>query len=375
MRRALELAERGRGRVSPNPMVGCVLVGDDGRVVAEGWHQAVGGPHAEVEALTAAGPAARGSTAYVTLEPCNHHGRTGPCTEALIAAGVRAVVVATQDPDPRVDGRGIERLRAAGVDVTTGLLAAEAEDLNEAYNVSRRERRPFVLYKSAMSLDGKIAVSSGRSRWITSEPARESVHHWRDQYDAVAVGVNTVLLDDPALTTRLPSGGRTPLKVVFDSVARTPTTAKLFDQGPDGSPARVLVFVTEEASASRVDALRAGGAEVVALPAYRGRPRLESAMSELFAREIGSLLLEGGGTLAWDFFERRMVDRVAWFIAPKILGGSASGPVAGTGVKDLADAITLSGVRTDFVGPDLFLTGKTVYPETPAPAHGARGED
>ena len=375
MRRALELAERGRGRVSPNPMVGCVLVGDDGRVVAEGWHQAVGGPHAEVEALTAAGPAARGSTAYVTLEPCNHHGRTGPCTEALIAAGVRAVVVATPDPDPRVDGRGIERLRAAGVDVTTGLLAAEAEDLNEAYNVSRRERRPFVLYKSAMSLDGKIAVSSGRSRWITSEPARESVHRWRDQYDAVAVGVNTVLLDDPALTTRLPSGGRTPLKVVFDSVARTPTTAKLFDQGPDGSPARVLVFVTEEASASRVDALRAGGAEVVALPAYRGRPRLESAMSELFAREIGSLLLEGGGTLAWDFFERRMVDRVAWFIAPKILGGSASGPVAGTGVKDLADAITLSGVRTDFVGPDLFLTGKTVYPETPAPAHGARGED
>lgn len=362
MRRALELAERGRGRVSPNPLVGCVLVDAEGSTVAEGWHAEVGGPHAEVVALAAAGEAARGSTAYVTLEPCNHHGRTGPCTEALIAAGVARVVIAGLDPDPRVDGRGIERLRAAGVEVESGLLAAEAAELNEAYLVSRREKRPFVLYKTAMSLDGKIAVSSGRSRWITSEPARELVHRWRDEYDAVAVGVNTVLLDDPALTTRLPGGGRSPLKVVFDSVARTPAGARLFAPGADGEPAKVLLFVTEEASESRVEALRERGAEVVVVAASRGRPRLESVMADLHAREVTSLLLEGGGTLAWDFFERGMIDRVAWFIAPKILGGSASGPVAGKGVKSLSEAITLDGVTTRFVGPDLFLTAKVVYP-------------
>ena len=370
MRRALELAARGRGRVSPNPLVGCVLVDPGGRVVGEGWHAAVGGPHAEVNALRAAGEAARSATAYVTLEPCNHHGRTGPCTEALIEAGVAKVVVAALDPDPRVDGHGIERLKAAGIAVETGLLAAEAAALNETYLVSKRERRPFVLYKTAMSLDGKIAVSSGRSRWITSEPARALVHRWRDEHDAVAVGVNTVLLDDPALTTRLPDGGRSPLKVVFDSVARTPATARLFAPGPDGERAKVLIFVTEEASESRVTALREAGAEVVEVAASRGRPRLESVMADLYAREVTSLLLEGGGTLAWDFFERRMVDRVAWFIAPKVLGGSASGPVAGTGVKSLHEAITLDEVRTEFVGPDLYLTARAVYPDAPRKSSG-----
>lgn len=363
MRRALVLAENGRGRVSPNPLVGCVIVAGDGQVVGEGWHAAAGGPHAEVEALATAGGAARGGTAYVTLEPCNHHGRTGPCTEALLAAGITKVVAAQEDPDPRVSGLGLARLREAGVEVEVGLLAAEAAAINESYLVSRRERRPFVLYKSAMSLDGKIAVSSGRSRWITDEAARALVHRWRDEYDAVAIGVNSVLLDDPALTTRLP-GGRTPLKVVFDSVARTPTTSKLFEVGPDGAAARVLIFVTEEASSSRVEALAELGAEVIVTPASRGRPRLESALHDLYTRDITSVLLEGGGTLAWDFFERRAVDRVAWFIAPKILGGSASGPVAGTGVTSLAGAITLSDVRTEFVGPDLYLTGKVDYPES-----------
>src|SRR5690606_17941493 len=214
MRRALALAAKGRGRVSPNPMVGCVLVSPAGMVVGEGWHAEVGGPHAEVEALAHAGEAARGATAYVTLEPCNHHGRTGPCTTALLAAGVSRVVAAMEDPDPRVSGMGLARLREAGVAVGSGLLAVAAAELNESYLLSRREKRPFVLYKSAMSLDGKIAVSSGRSRWITSEPARALVHRWRDEYDAIAIGVNSVLLDDPALTTRLPAG-RTPLKVVF----------------------------------------------------------------------------------------------------------------------------------------------------------------
>ncbi|HEX7000919.1 MAG TPA: bifunctional diaminohydroxyphosphoribosylaminopyrimidine deaminase/5-amino-6-(5-phosphoribosylamino)uracil reductase RibD, partial [Trueperaceae bacterium] len=204
MRRALELAGRGRGRTSPNPLVGCVIVDESGTVVGEGWHPYAGGPHAEAAALSAAGAAARGATAFVNLEPCDHHGRTPPCTEALIAAGLRSVVVAHLDPDGRVSGRGVKRLEAAGIDVSVGLLAREAERLNEAYLTSQRLGRPHVLYKTAASLDGKIATRTGESRWITGEAARRRVHEWRDEVDAVAVGVTTVLQDDPALTTRLP---------------------------------------------------------------------------------------------------------------------------------------------------------------------------
>src|SRR5690606_39696851 len=201
MRLALALAERGRGRVSPNPLVGCVVV-KDGEVVGEGWHARAGGPHAEVAALAAAGDRARGATVYVTLEPCDHHGRTPPCTEALLAAGLDRVVAATLDPNPLVDARGVARLKQGGVQVDVGLLARQAEQQNEVFRVAPRERRPFVPYQTAMSLDGKIAVRTGRSRWITGESSRDRVHRWRDEFDAVAVGINTVLLDDPALTTR-----------------------------------------------------------------------------------------------------------------------------------------------------------------------------
>lgn len=360
MRLALTLAERGRGRVSPNPLVGCVVV-HDGTVVGEGWHAQAGGPHAEVVALAAAGERTRGATVYVTLEPCDHHGRTPPCTEALLDAGVARVVAATLDPNPLVDGRGVARLQQGGVRVDVGLLAAEAEEQNEVFRVAQRERRPFVLYKTAMSLDGKIAVRTGRSRWITGETARDRVHRWRDQFDAVAVGINTVLLDDPLLTTRI-EGGRTPRKVVFDSVARTPTTARLFDEDPQGVPGRVTVFVTDEAPAARVAALRDRGAEVVAVSARRGRPDVAAALAELHARDVTSLLLEGGGTLAWDFFACRSVDRVAWFIAPKLLGGSAAGPLGGLGVASVDEAFTLDGVRTETIGHDLLVTGKVRYP-------------
>lgn len=361
MRLALTLAERGRGRVSPNPLVGCVVV-KDGEVIGEGWHASAGGPHAEVAALAAAGEGARGASVYVTLEPCDHHGRTPPCTEALLAAGVDRVVIATLDPNPLVDGRGVARLAGAGVRVEVGLLAREAEEQNEVFRVAQRERRPFVLYKTAMSLDGKIAVRTGRSRWITGETARDRVHRWRDEFDAVAVGINTVLLDDPALTTRS-GGGRTPRKVVFDSVARTPTTARLFDEDPQGQPGRVTVFVTEEAPAARVQALRERGAEVIAVRADRGRPDVAAALSELYARDVTSVLLEGGGTLAWDFFAARSVDRVAWFVAPKLLGGSAAGPLAGLGVASVDEAFLLDDVRTETIGNDLLVTGKVRYPE------------
>jgi diaminohydroxyphosphoribosylaminopyrimidine deaminase/5-amino-6-(5-phosphoribosylamino)uracil reductase len=373
MRRALALAEKGRGRVSPNPLVGCVLVAQDGAVVGEGWHAQVGGPHAEAHALSAAGTAARGATAYVTLEPCDHYGRTGPCTDALIRAGVAHVVVATLDPDPRVAGRGIAKLRAAGITADVGLLAHEAEALNEPYLTAQRMKRPFVLYKTAMSLDGKIAVRSGRSRWITSEASRERVQRWRDEFDAVAVGVNTVLLDDPALTARF-DGARTPVKVILDSVARTPPGSRLFEPGPDGAAARVLVYVTEEAPRSRITALEDRGATVVPVAGTRGRPRLADVMADLVTRDIGSLLLEGGGTLAWDFFAERAVDRVAWFVAPKLLGGNAAGPLAGAGVASIPEAFTLEDMRTETSGPDLLVTGRVVYPPGPEPESGLESQ-
>lgn len=362
MRRALQLAARGRGRTSPNPLVGCVLVSPDGEVVGEGWHPFAGGPHAEAAALAAAGEAARGATAYVTLEPCDHHGRTPPCTEALIAAGVAEVVVAHLDPDPRVSGRGVRRLEEAGVRVSVGTLAAEAEALNEAYLTAQRLGRPFVLYKAATTLDGKTATVTGESRWISGEAARERVHYWRDELDAIAVGVGTVLRDDPALTTRVP-GGRTPLKVVFDGALRTPPRARLFDPDPEGVPARVVVYAAEDAPRDRAERLRERGAEVVTVPAPDGRPDVAAALADLGARLVRSLLLEGGSTLAWSFFSRRAVDRVAFFVAPKLLGGPAPGPLGGPGVAALPCAFALTDVSSERVGDDLLVQGRVVYPE------------
>ncbi len=361
MRRAIELAGRGRGRTSPNPMVGCVVV-QGGEVVGEGWHPFAGGPHAEAAALAAAGEAARGATVYVTLEPCDHHGRTPPCTEALIAAGVAEVVVAHLDPDPRVAGRGVARLEEAGVSVSVGTLSARAESLNEAYLTSHERGRPFVLYKSASTLDGKTATVTGESRWITAEAARERVHAWRDELDAIAVGVGTLIQDDPSLTTRLP-GGRTPLKVVFDSRLRTPLGARLFEPDPEGVPARVVLYAAEGAPADRAERLRERGAEVVLLPGPAGRPDVALALKDLHARQVRSLLLEGGGTLAWEFLARRVVDRVALFIAPKLLGGPAPGPLGGAGVQLLSQAVGVADMSVERIGDDLLVQGRVAYPE------------
>ncbi|ADI13410.1 bifunctional diaminohydroxyphosphoribosylaminopyrimidine deaminase/5-amino-6-(5-phosphoribosylamino)uracil reductase RibD [Truepera radiovictrix] len=364
MSRALELAERGRGSTAPNPMVGCVIVRDD-EIIGEGWHERAGEAHAEVRALQDArsrGARVRGATLYVTLEPCNHTGRTPPCTEAILEAGVRRVVIAALDPDPRVDGSGVARLQAAGVEVVTGVLAAEAEAQNEVFRTVHLRGRPWVLYKTAMTLDGKIATRTGRSRWITGPAARERVQRWRAHLSAVAVGVNTVLLDDPLLTCRVP-GGHTPHKVVFDTVARTPPTAQLFHPDPQGEAARVTLFVTERAPAARVAALRYRGAEVVVLPETRGRADVRSALAHLKEVGVQTLLLEGGGTLAWSFFEVQAVDRVAVFIGPKLLGGGGASPLGGLGVTEMERAITLSGLTTEEVGGDLLVTGRVHYPE------------
>lgn len=366
MWRALDLAERGRSTALPNPMVGCVIVGEGDEVVGEGWHERVGGDHAEVRALAVAGPRARDATAYVTLEPCNHHGNTPPCTEALIEAGIRRVVIASSDPDPRVSGGGIQRLQDAGILVVEGVLRDEADTLNSAYMRMQRTRRPFVLYKTAMTLDGKIAARSGQSRWITGESARSLVQLWRSRLDAVAVGVNTVLLDDPQLTARV-DGGRTPLKVVFDSVARTPPDARLFEPDASGEIPQVVLFVTETAPMARMEALRSAGAEVVAVPAQRGRALVIEALRALRERNVRSLLLEGGGTLAWSFLEAEAIDRVAWFVGPKLLGGAGASPLGGLGVNAMEDALELEHMRTELVGNDLLITGSVRYQRGPHP--------
>jgi diaminohydroxyphosphoribosylaminopyrimidine deaminase / 5-amino-6-(5-phosphoribosylamino)uracil reductase len=371
MRRALELAERGRPTTSPNPLVGCVLVRGEG-VVGEGWHERPGGPHAEIVALAAAGERARGATAYVTLEPCDHHGRTPPCSDALLAAGVVRIVIATLDPNPLVDGRGAARLRDAGVEVRVGVLAAEAEAQNVAYRTAQRLGRPWVRYKTAMTLDGKIATRTGQSRWITGEASRALVQRWRHESDAVAVGVSTVLLDDPRLTARVPLG-RSPRKVVFDSVARTPPQAALFEPDEAGETARVTLLVGPAAPATRLDALRQRGADVVVSDDGRGRPDVTTALRHLLTRQgVTSLLLEGGGTLAWSFVEARAIDRVAWFVGPMLLGGKGASPLGGLGVATIGDAIGLDAVAVRHLGPDLLVEGDVRYAARPGP-DGAAG--
>ncbi len=358
MARALTLAEQGRGTTAPNPMVGCVIVRDD-EIIGEGYHARAGEPHAEVNALQDAGDASR-ATVYVTLEPCNHHGRTPPCTEALIDAGVRRVVVAATDPNPRVDGQGIARLQDAGIEVIVGVKQDEAEAQNEIFRTVQTKKRPFVLYKTAMTLDGKIATRDGQSRWITGETSRHLVQQWRNDLDAIAVGVNTVLRDAPQLTCRL-ENGRTPTKVVFDSVARTPVDAKLFEPDSYGVDANVIIFVTDKASRSRVEALQQRGADVVNVSEVRGRTDVAVALQQLYERGVTNLLLEGGGTLAWSFFEARAVDKVAVFIGPKLVGGGGASPLAGLGVSRMDEAITLDNITTQQIETDFLVSGTVVY--------------
>ena len=353
MREALFLAKNALGRTSPNPLVGAVLV-REGRVVGAGWHRKAGTPHAEVHALAMAGELARGATAYVTLEPCSHYGRTGPCAEALIQAGVRRVVTAMLDPNPLVAGRGKALLEAAGVEVTVGVLAEEARRLNEAYLKWVTEKLPFVVLKTAMTLDGKIATAAGKSQWITGEAARQRVHEMRDVADAIVVGIGTVLADDPSLTTRLADGtGRNPLRVIVDSSARTPLAAKVVQDGA----AKTLVAVTCAAPEERCAALEAAGADVVC--AGEGeRVDLTALMRLLAARDLTSVFVEGGGTLNFSLLAAGLVDKVHAFIAPKIVGGKAAlTSVEGEGFAELADAVELKELTTEPVGADILLTG------------------
>ncbi len=376
MRRAIELARQSVGATSPNPPVGAVLV-KDGRIVGEGRTQPAGGPHAEAEALRSAGAEARGSDLYVTLEPCAHHGRTPPCADALIAAGIASVRIAVMDPAPHTDGRGVERLRSAGLPVIVDDGPAEARRLVEAFAKHVATGLPFVVAKFAMSLDGKIATRSGDSRWISNEASRREAHRLRAEDDAVMVGVGTALADDPRLTIRdVPLGARAqPLRVVADSAGRLPAgAAMLAEEG------RTLVAVASDDAARRMEAL---GAEAVVATGADGRVDLPRLLSELGARDVMSLLVEGGATLHGALFAGGLVDKVVAFVAPVVIGGAgAPGPVGGEGAERIADALRLDGATYADMDGDLMVVG---YParvggktmrgeENPPSPDGGRGQ-
>lgn len=347
LERTLELARGGRFQVSPNPMVGAVLV-KDGFVVGEGYHRRVGGPHAEIEAMRDAGPAARGATLFVNLEPCSFEGRTPPCTDAVIKAGVARVVACLKDPHRKVAGEGFRRLRAAGIDVESGFLVPEAISLNLSYLAATVYERPSITLKWAMSLDGRIATTSGESQWISSPEGR----HWalveREAHDAILVGSGTVLADDPRLTRRLSLASSTITRVVLDRRLRTPAAARLFAE-----PGTVLIY-TETAPGTVSAALEEKGATVVVLP----RVAPQEVASDLWQRGIRSLLVEGGSTVLGAFVEARQFDRVAACCAGLLVGGEgAPGPVGGAGLSSLASAVRLEAMKAESCGPDFLLTG------------------
>lgn len=355
MRLALRQARGGRGRTSPNPMVGAVVV-KDGRVVAQGYHQCAGAPHAEAVALQKAGSAARGADLYVNLEPCNHHGRTPPCTEAILASGLRRVIIGMSDPNPRVRGGGCARLKAAGLEVVEGVLGEASHRLNEAFTKFITTGSPFVSLKCAATLDGRIATHTGDSKWITSEKSRGYVHWLRNDHDAILTGIGTVLADDPRLTTRLKGRkGVDPLRVVLDSQARLPADASILHSG---SRAKTLVAATYRAPRARVKALRQAGAEVRVFPARQGRVDLRAVFEELGNRSVLSVLVEAGSEINGAVLEGGWVDKVYAFVAPKIVGGVKALPaVGGKGAARMSDALLLEKLNIRRMDRDVLFTG------------------
>lgn len=357
MRRAISLAGRGLGATNPNPVVGAVVLDAAGEIVGEGFHQVAGGPHAEVVALQAAGGRARGGTCVVTLEPCSHTGRTGPCTRALVEAGITRVVFAVRDPNPTAAG-GAAALTDAGVEVEVGLLGAEAEQVNEAWLTSVRARRPFVTWKYAASLDGRTAAADGTSRWITSSEARADVHRLRAEADAVLVGSGTVLADDPHLAVRKAPLLRAepPLRVVVDSGARTPAQARILD-----AAAPTLILIAEDAAAGEAaHALRKAGADLVGVPRGAGGLDLTQVLAVLHERGVGSVLLEGGPRLAGGFLAERLVDKVVAYIAPALIGGGGPAALSGPGASSIDEALRLRLDEIRPVGVDVRLTARPV---------------
>lgn len=362
MQRALDLAAKAQGRTHPNPMVGCVIVHKN-RCIGEGWHKQAGKPHAEIEALRQAGSKAQGARAYITLEPCAHQGRTGPCVEALIQAQVAHVVVGMRDPNPKVLGRGLKRLRQAGIGVTLGVQRQACQKLNAAFICSMLHKRPWVVAKMAQSLDGCIATRTGQSQWITSPAARKEGHKLRAHMDAISVGINTILADDPRLTCRL-RGGSHPKPIVWDSLARTPIDAQIMHH-PNHKP---ILMVGPQAPKKRLKALHQAGAKIIELEHHPNQGlNITQGLQALHSLGVMGLLLEGGPSLLGSFFDAGLVDRVVAFIAPKIIGGSnAKSSVAGLGPALLGDATMLKNMTIHEIGSDWMLEGD-VAPKPPNP--------
>ncbi|BBB93041.1 MAG TPA: bifunctional diaminohydroxyphosphoribosylaminopyrimidine deaminase/5-amino-6-(5-phosphoribosylamino)uracil reductase RibD [Methylomusa anaerophila] len=364
MRQALTIAQYALGRTTPNPLVGAIVV-KDGRIVGQGWHRKAGTAHAEIHALNHAGELARDATLYVTLEPCSHCGLTGPCTDAVIQSGVKKVVVAMADPNPLVAGKGIALLRNAGIEVTEGVLAQDAAKLNEVFIKWISCGLPFGVLKTAMSLDGKIACHTGCSKWITGTEARSYVHRLRDRYDGIMVGIGTILADDPELTVRLPAGGRNPVRIIVDSYARTPLTAKVVTD----RKAPTIIAVTPGAPASQVASLQDAGVEVLTIEPGPNGVNLHALFQSLGCRKITSVLVEGGAQINASALAANIVDKLYCFIAPKLIGGvNAPGPIGGCGAAIMDHAISLEDIEYEHIGEDILVIanifkreGRNVY--------------
>lgn len=347
MRLAIEIAKAGIGQTSPNPVVGAVVV-KDGEIVGFGAHLKAGEPHAEVHAIRMAGEKAKGATVYVTLEPCSHYGKTPPCADLLIETGVQRVVIATTDPNPLVAGKGIEKLKSAGIEVKLGVLKEEADELNRVFFHYIAAKTPFVTLKYASSLDGKIATTTGESKWITSEAAREDVHRYRAVHDAILVGVNTVITDNPSLTVRLPEGGKNPIRIVLDTHLRTPLDANILNDGQ----AETWIIVGSEASAEKRKLYEKRNVQII--PMSKPHIDIDELLHVLGERRITSLFVEGGSHVHDSFVRAKAVNEIVAYFAPKIIGGKqAPTPIGGIGFAAMADVMELQIRQVETIGPDI----------------------
>ena len=352
MKRALRLAEAGRGRTSPNPVVGAVLV-KRGKVVGEGYHAKIGEAHAEIAALRQAGEKARGAVLYLNLEPCTHYGRTPPCVPQVIKAAVKRVVIGMEDPNPVVNGKGIEALRKSGLDVKVGVLEKECRRLNEAFGKYILKKEPFVVLKVAATLDGKIATRNGDSKWISGEASRRFVHKLREQVDGVLVGIGTVLRDDPLLTARMKEG-REPYRIVLDSRLKIPEEAKVFER----SPSKVILATTGSAPQDKIERLEKRGVRVLIIDSKEGKVDLRSCLRKLGEIGMVNLLLEGGSQVNGSFLDEGLIDKFLLFLSPKLIGDpQALGIFGGRGVSTLKEAVVLKKIKTKRIGEDIFVEG------------------
>ena len=353
MQRAIELAAIGQGKTNPNPLVGAVIVKAD-RIIGEGFHERPGGAHAEVNAFLNATEPVEGAAMYVTLEPCAHYGKTPPCADMIIEKGIKRVVVGIKDPNPLVAGKGIQKLLDAGISVDVGILAEECQKQNEVFLKFIIEKKPYVILKAGMSLDGKVATTSGESQWITSKAARAHVHQLRNNYKGIMVGIDTVIADNPLLTCRI-QGGRDPIRIIVDSRLRIPIDAKVLDMQNES---KTIIATTHLADSEKIKALQGRGIDIIVTKSINGRVNLESLMTILGEKDIDSILLEGGPTLNYSALESGIVDKVMIYMAPMLIGGKSSKTaVEGEGIRKLSDAIQLEEISCRPMDKDILLEG------------------